>query len=160
MREIADEAKEDLKMAMPAMEAAQNALKALNKADINELKAFQKPPALVRFVMEPVCILLGAKLVLHTGNTKHLNAVTIRQTTHQILGECELSLPHHFIVSLLQVHESKEYFWCTAKHFSVIHLKEKTWSLHPIPFLKPVRPSHIFSSVSFPTLSISILAHR
>lgn len=49
---------------MPAMEAAQNALKALNKADINELKAFQKPPALVRFVMEPVCILLGGKLVL------------------------------------------------------------------------------------------------
>lgn len=48
---------------MPAMEAAQNALKALNKADINELKAFQKPPPLVRFVMEPVCILLGAKLV-------------------------------------------------------------------------------------------------
>lgn len=48
---------------MPAMEAAQNALKALNKADINELKAFQKPPALVRFVMEPVCILLGAKYV-------------------------------------------------------------------------------------------------
>ncbi|XP_052746778.1 dynein axonemal heavy chain 6 [Bicyclus anynana] len=61
VKEIADEAKADLAMAMPAMEAAQNALKALNKADINELKAFQKPPALVRFVMEPVCILLGAK---------------------------------------------------------------------------------------------------
>ncbi|XP_049884905.1 dynein axonemal heavy chain 6 [Pectinophora gossypiella] len=61
VRQIADEAKADLALAMPAMEAAQNALKALNKADINELKAFQKPPALVRFVMEPVCILLGAK---------------------------------------------------------------------------------------------------
>lgn len=61
VREIADEAKADLALAMPAMEAAQNALKSLNKADINELKAFQKPPALVRFVMEPVCILLGAK---------------------------------------------------------------------------------------------------
>ncbi|XP_026758308.2 dynein axonemal heavy chain 6 [Galleria mellonella] len=61
VKSIADEAKADLALAMPAMEAAQNALKALNKADINELKAFQKPPALVRFVMEPVCILLGAK---------------------------------------------------------------------------------------------------
>ncbi|CAG9558411.1 unnamed protein product [Danaus chrysippus] len=61
VKKIADEAKADLALAMPAMEAAQNALKALNKADINELKAFQKPPALVRFVMEPVCILLGAK---------------------------------------------------------------------------------------------------
>ncbi|XP_037299908.1 dynein heavy chain 6, axonemal isoform X2 [Manduca sexta] len=61
VKEIADEAKADLALAMPAMEAAQNALKALNKADINELKAFQKPPALVRFVMEPVCILMGVK---------------------------------------------------------------------------------------------------
>ncbi|KAJ2954382.1 hypothetical protein O0L34_g2646 [Tuta absoluta] len=61
VRVIADEAKEDLKLAMPAMEAAQNALKSLNKADINELKAFLKPPALVRFVMEPVCILFGVK---------------------------------------------------------------------------------------------------
>ncbi|XP_045541953.1 dynein axonemal heavy chain 6 [Papilio machaon] len=61
VRQIADEAKADLALAMPAMEAAQDALKALNKADINELKAFQKPPTLVRFVMEPVCILLGAK---------------------------------------------------------------------------------------------------
>lgn len=61
VKEIADEAKADLALAMPAMEAAQNALKALNKADINELKAFVKPPTLVRFVMEPVCILLGGK---------------------------------------------------------------------------------------------------
>ncbi|KAJ8737209.1 hypothetical protein PYW07_000480 [Mythimna separata] len=61
VRQIADEAKADLQLAMPAMDAAQAALKALNKADINELKAFQKPPVLVRFVMEPVCILLGAK---------------------------------------------------------------------------------------------------
>ncbi|CAG5008063.1 unnamed protein product [Parnassius apollo] len=61
VKQIAEEAKADLALAMPAMEAAQEALKALNKSDINELKAFQKPPQLVRFVMEPVCILLGAK---------------------------------------------------------------------------------------------------
>ncbi|KAJ8737519.1 hypothetical protein PYW08_000114 [Mythimna loreyi] len=61
VKQIANEAKADLQLAMPAMDAAQAALKALNKADINELKAFQKPPVLVRFVMEPVCILLGAK---------------------------------------------------------------------------------------------------
>ncbi|CAH1647611.1 unnamed protein product [Spodoptera littoralis] len=61
VKQIADEAKADLALAMPAMDAAQAALKALNKADINELKAFQKPPVLVRFVMEPICILFGAK---------------------------------------------------------------------------------------------------
>ncbi|XP_026730807.1 dynein heavy chain 6, axonemal [Trichoplusia ni] len=61
VRQIADEAKADLAQAMPAMDAAQAALKALNKADINELKAFQKPPTLVRFVMEPICILFNVK---------------------------------------------------------------------------------------------------
>ncbi|PZC80020.1 hypothetical protein B5X24_HaOG215489 [Helicoverpa armigera] len=72
VKQIADEAKADLALAMPAMDAAQAALKALNKADINELKAFQKPPALVRFVMEPICILFGAKP--DWDNTKKLLA--------------------------------------------------------------------------------------
>ncbi|XP_053624487.1 dynein axonemal heavy chain 6 isoform X1 [Plodia interpunctella] len=72
VKAIADEAKADLALAMPAMDAAQQALKALNKADINELKAFQKPPALVRFVMEPICILFGAKP--DWDNTKKLLA--------------------------------------------------------------------------------------
>lgn len=58
---LADEAQQDLDKAMPAMEAAAQALKALNKSDINELRVFQKPPAMVKWVMEPVCILLGAK---------------------------------------------------------------------------------------------------
>ncbi len=46
---------------MPVLRAAFDALKALNKNDINEIKAFQKPPKLVQFVMEAVCILLNAK---------------------------------------------------------------------------------------------------
>lgn len=46
---------------MPALRSAQEALKGLNKNDINELKSFQVPPKLVQFVMEPVCLLLGAK---------------------------------------------------------------------------------------------------
>lgn len=73
VKQIADEAKADLALAMPAMEAAEKALKALNKADINELKAFQKPPVLVRFVMEPVCILLGSKYVYWKQNISRLD---------------------------------------------------------------------------------------
>lgn len=46
---------------MPALEAATKALESLNKNDINELKVFQKPPALVQVVMEAICLLLGAK---------------------------------------------------------------------------------------------------
>lgn len=46
---------------MPAFEMAVKALEALNKNDINELRVFQKPPKLVQYVMESVCLLLGAK---------------------------------------------------------------------------------------------------
>ncbi|KAK5640059.1 hypothetical protein RI129_010870 [Pyrocoelia pectoralis] len=58
---IADDAQRDLDVAIPAIEAATKALQSLNKNDINELKVFNKPPDLVRFVMESVCLLLGAK---------------------------------------------------------------------------------------------------
>ncbi|ERL87542.1 hypothetical protein D910_04933 [Dendroctonus ponderosae] len=58
---LADDAQRDLDTALPALDAATKALEALNKNDINEVKVFQKPPKLVQFVMESVCILLGAK---------------------------------------------------------------------------------------------------
>lgn len=58
---LADDAQKDLDTALPALEAATKALEALNKNDINELKVFQKPPKLVQFVMESICLLLGAK---------------------------------------------------------------------------------------------------
>ncbi|KAJ8983473.1 hypothetical protein NQ317_014931 [Molorchus minor] len=57
---LADDAQRDLDTALPALEAATEALQALNKNDINELKVFQKPPKLVEFVMESICLLLGA----------------------------------------------------------------------------------------------------
>lgn len=46
---------------MPALEEAQKALESLNKNDINEIKVFNKPPQLVRYVMEAVNLLLGEK---------------------------------------------------------------------------------------------------
>ncbi|CAH1962386.1 unnamed protein product [Acanthoscelides obtectus] len=58
---LADDAQKDLDTALPALDAAKKALDALNKNDINEVKVFQKPPKLVQFVMESVCLLLGAK---------------------------------------------------------------------------------------------------
>ncbi|RZC39366.1 dynein heavy chain 6, axonemal, partial [Asbolus verrucosus] len=58
---LADDAQRDLDTALPALEAATKALEALNKNDINEVKVFQKPPKLVQFVMESICLLLGAK---------------------------------------------------------------------------------------------------
>ncbi|XP_053596859.1 dynein axonemal heavy chain 6 [Microplitis demolitor] len=55
------EARKDLEAAIPALEEAQKALQSLNKSDINEIKVFNKPPHLVRYVMEAVCLLLGEK---------------------------------------------------------------------------------------------------
>ncbi|XP_017121821.1 dynein heavy chain 6, axonemal [Drosophila elegans] len=58
---ISEDASKDLEIAMPALREAEDALKGLTKADINELKSFTTPPALVQFCMEAVCILLGVK---------------------------------------------------------------------------------------------------
>lgn len=58
-QELADDASKDLEVVMPNFRAAQEALKSLSKADINEIKVFQKPPKLVQFVMDSVCILMG-----------------------------------------------------------------------------------------------------
>lgn len=63
---LADDAQKDLDTALPALEAATKALDALNKNDINEVKSFVKPPKLVQFVMESVCLLLGAKYACTT----------------------------------------------------------------------------------------------
>ena len=59
------DARQDLEAVMPALLEAQKALEALNKADINEIRVFIKPPHLVRFVMEAVNLLLGEKCVFH-----------------------------------------------------------------------------------------------
>lgn len=58
---MADDAQKDLDTVLPAMEGAAKALEALNKNDVNEIRVFQKPPQLVKYVMEAVCLLLGAK---------------------------------------------------------------------------------------------------
>jgi len=51
----------DLDEAMPAFCASVDALKSLNKNDINELKALRQPPELVALTLEAVCILFGVK---------------------------------------------------------------------------------------------------
>jgi dynein heavy chain, axonemal len=65
---VADDAKADLEEAMPALNAAIESLKALNKNDITEIKSFPKPPPLVQMTMEAVCILkqVSALAMMHT----------------------------------------------------------------------------------------------
>ncbi|XP_063712783.1 dynein axonemal heavy chain 2-like isoform X4 [Symsagittifera roscoffensis] len=58
-KEIADQAEEDLSVAMPALREAETALDSLNKNDITEVKSYAKPPRLVETVMQAVMILKG-----------------------------------------------------------------------------------------------------
>jgi hypothetical protein len=58
---IADAAQAELAEAMPALQAAIDSLKALNKNDVVEIKSFPKPPPLVQMTMEAVCILKQEK---------------------------------------------------------------------------------------------------
>jgi dynein heavy chain len=46
---------------MPALNEALKALDQINKSDISEIKTFPSPPALVRYTLETVCILLNEK---------------------------------------------------------------------------------------------------
>ncbi|TNJ26760.1 Dynein heavy chain [Giardia muris] len=58
---IAQDAQRDLDAAMPLLIAANKALDSLNSSDITEIKSFKQPPALVKMVMEAICILVGSK---------------------------------------------------------------------------------------------------
>ena len=57
-RRIADDAQQDLDKALPALEAATQALSMLNKKDMAEVKAYAKPHKAVEKVMEAVMVLL------------------------------------------------------------------------------------------------------
>lgn len=58
---IKDDCQADLDEAMPAYESAVKALSTLDKKSIQEMKAFNNPPEMVKFTLEAVCILLDVK---------------------------------------------------------------------------------------------------
>ncbi|XP_041639844.1 dynein heavy chain 1, axonemal [Cheilinus undulatus] len=58
---IAADAQRDLDEALPALDAALTSLKSLNKNDVTEVRAMQRPPRGVKLVIEAVCIMKGIK---------------------------------------------------------------------------------------------------
>uniref|UniRef100_A0A8C3K7K0 Dynein axonemal heavy chain 1 n=1 Tax=Calidris pygmaea TaxID=425635 RepID=A0A8C3K7K0_9CHAR len=58
---IADDAQKDLAEALPALDAALASLRNLNKNDVTEVRAMQRPPVGVKMVIEAVCIMKGVK---------------------------------------------------------------------------------------------------
>ena len=125
----ADDAQQELNQVLPALEAAQKALNALNKNDIIEIKTFTKPPALVQLTMEGVCILLQVRMhgehpVVMYNNGHHfpsskgcagqstswlsccmLANLTVSQSRMlqavKIQGVCRASIPAVHVVSLI-----------------------------------------------------------
>ncbi|XP_054640454.1 dynein axonemal heavy chain 1 isoform X2 [Dunckerocampus dactyliophorus] len=59
--EIASDAQRDLDEALPALESALTSLKSLNKGDVTEVRALQRPPHGVRLVIESLCIMREVK---------------------------------------------------------------------------------------------------
>nr|XP_054101684.1 dynein axonemal heavy chain 1 isoform X2 [Callithrix jacchus] len=58
---IADDAQKDLDEALPALDTALASLRNLNKNDLTEVRAMQRPPPGVKLVIEAVCIMRGIK---------------------------------------------------------------------------------------------------
>jgi dynein heavy chain len=56
---LAQDALNDLNKALPKYYAAVKAVQSLDKSDITEVKSFVRPPELVMFVMNAVCLLFG-----------------------------------------------------------------------------------------------------
>ncbi|XP_061731227.1 dynein axonemal heavy chain 1 [Nerophis ophidion] len=59
--EIATDAQRDLDEALPALESALTSLKSLNKGDVTEVRALQRPPQGVKLVVEALCIMREVK---------------------------------------------------------------------------------------------------
>nr|XP_019941835.1 PREDICTED: dynein heavy chain 1, axonemal [Paralichthys olivaceus] len=58
---IAEDAQKNLDEALPALDAALTSLKSLNKNDVTEVRAMQRPPSGVKLVIEALCIMKGIK---------------------------------------------------------------------------------------------------
>jgi dynein heavy chain len=61
VQKMKDDCQADLDEAMPAYESAVKALATLDKKSVQEMKAFNNPPEMVKFTLEAVCILLDVK---------------------------------------------------------------------------------------------------
>jgi dynein heavy chain, axonemal len=94
---LRDEAQAAVAEVEPVLAAALEALGALNRSDLNEIKTFTKPPALVQVTMEAVCLLLGERSDWDGAKRVRNCAVGLMAspglcTTHAVLAPCRCSL--------------------------------------------------------------------
>ena len=84
-----DAVEEDLLAAKPALDDAENALKAITAKDIGLLKQLKQPPDLVKRVFDMVLILFQKEIVPSQGET----VTTKRGDVLQLVGSWQFSLP-------------------------------------------------------------------
>lgn len=61
MSALNEEVAQEVGETVPGLEAAEKAIRALDKKDLVEVRVLNKPPDLVLLVMEPICILTNTK---------------------------------------------------------------------------------------------------
>ncbi|KAK6626143.1 hypothetical protein RUM43_006448 [Polyplax serrata] len=93
---ISDDAQKDLDEALPALEAAEKSLQALNKGDIGEVKALKTPPVGVITVIETICIIKGIAPKKVPGA-----ALGTKVNDYWEPGKKMMADPGQFLVSLL-----------------------------------------------------------
>ena len=118
---IASQAQNDLDKAIPALNAAADALSALNKNHINETKSFVKPPPAVEMVMAAVLILRKAPSTDWAEAKKHLSDMNFLQQLveyDKVLFFCALSLSISFTQPRTnrQTHTHVHAQMCTYTH--------------------------------------------
>ena len=94
-KEIADDAQKDLDQALPLLDEAVRSLKSLNKNDIVEVRALQRPPDGVKLVIEAVCIMKGVKPKKVAGDKPG-----VKVDDYWDVGKALLQDPQKFLNSL------------------------------------------------------------
>jgi hypothetical protein len=117
------ECEQELSDAMPAMEAAVEALEILNQRDISTLKTMRNPPQAVRLCMEAVCILLGEVIFdpktytpNHLASDKNKTSEQVRKTQVGLLANGAQALLGH---SLFASHPNLPKRQSTAQYYEV-----------------------------------------
>jgi len=106
VNELRNNCKKDLEEAIPALEAAQDAVKDINKAQISEMKGYNVPPDPIKEVMYAVCLLFGWKE--DWENSKKLMS---QMTFTQDLISFDVStVPEKRFIKLREVYISKKTF--------------------------------------------------
>ena len=142
-RKLEDQAAGDLQMATPALEAATNAVKCLDKGSLTELKSFAKPPAGVDKVTTALLIMIkGEKKDFSWENAKKMMAKVdgFKDKLEKYRGE---DIPEDTISKVSPMLEDPEFTFEKMKTKSAAAANLANWVINIIQYngiYKRVRP--------------------